>query len=152
MVIHSAGSERASITYSVIRLSEMLMAPAWLSPETVARVRLVTGDWAFEVARCEPAYQDGLNERGGLAVRRRVARLRTCRETALRAFDAARRKQGFRSQAHLDAFFRAHDHARGCSECSRVGGYFELDDGMQPYMGRCDEGRRLDAASWSAHF
>ena len=55
-----------------------------------------------------------------------------------------RRAQGFRSQAHLDAFFRGYDHSRQCPVCNTVAGFMPLDDGMQPVMGRCAEGRRLD--------
>jgi hypothetical protein len=66
-----------------------------------------------------------------------------------RRFDAARKAQGFKPQAHLDAFFRAYDHTSSCPVCSRAGGHMPLDDGMQPVMGRCAEGLRLERASWS---
>ncbi len=69
-----------------------------------------------------------------------------------RLFDAARHAQGFRSQAHLDAFFRSYDHGKACPVCSTVAGYVELSDGPQPYLGQCDEGRRLFAASVSELF
>ena len=62
-----------------------------------------------------------------------------------RTFDSARKAQGFRSQAHLDAFFAAFDHVRGCAACKARDGYVLLDDGYQPTEGRCDEARRLDA-------
>ena len=65
-----------------------------------------------------------------------------------RVFDDGRRVQGFKSQAHLDAFFSAYDHTSMCVVCSRVGGHMPLDDGMQPVMGRCAEGLRLERASW----
>jgi hypothetical protein len=64
-----------------------------------------------------------------------------------RTFDAARKAQGFRSQAHLDAFYAYFDHTVSCCKaCSALDGYAELDDGLQPTMGQCDEARRLDAA------
>lgn len=62
-----------------------------------------------------------------------------------RGFDAGRKAQGFESQEHLDAFFKRYDHQSACTKCSSVGGYFPLDDGMQPYLDRCEEGARLDA-------
>lgn len=61
-----------------------------------------------------------------------------------RTFDAARHAQGFRSQAHLDAFFAGYDHARACPVCSSIAGY--TDEG-QPYHGRCDTARELDAVT-----
>lgn len=61
-----------------------------------------------------------------------------------RTFDAARQAQGFESAAHLDAFFAAFDHAKGCSACKALDGYALLDDGRQPTEGRCPEARRLD--------
>lgn len=66
--------------------------------------------------------------------------------TFTRTFDAARQAQGFRSQAHLDAFFALFDHCNACKACAARDGYVELDDGMQPTQGRCDEARRLDTA------
>jgi len=63
-----------------------------------------------------------------------------------RTFDTARQAQGFRSQAHLDSFFAAFDHAQGCADCKALDGYVLLDDGYQPTEGRCTEARRLDAA------
>lgn len=63
-----------------------------------------------------------------------------------RIFDAARQSQGFRSQAHLDAFFAHYDHTSSCNACAARDGYVALDDGMQPTMGQCDEARQLDAA------
>ena len=62
-----------------------------------------------------------------------------------RIFDAARASQGFRSQAHLDAFYAAFDHVHACSDCAARDGFVALDDGMQPTSGRCDVAGRLDA-------
>ena len=62
-----------------------------------------------------------------------------------RVFDAARKAQGFRSQRHLDAFYRYYDHTQECSACHARDGYVLLDDGYQPTSGRCDEAQRLDA-------
>lgn len=67
-----------------------------------------------------------------------------------RTFDAERKAQGFRSQAHLDAFFAAFDHTQGCAACKALDGYVLLDDGYQPANGRCSEARRLDAATAEA--
>lgn len=61
-----------------------------------------------------------------------------------RVFDAGRKAQGFKSQAHLDAFYRAYDHSSSCAACKALDGYALLDDGYQPTSGRCPEGRRLD--------
>ena len=66
--------------------------------------------------------------------------------TYSRTFDAARKAQGFASQAHLDAFFALFDHTKSCAACKALDGHIALDDGMQPTSGRCDEARRLDAA------
>lgn len=67
--------------------------------------------------------------------------------TYSRQFDAARQAQGFRSQAHLDAFYAAMDHVAGCPACKALDGYVELDDGMQPTDGRCPVALRLDVAT-----
>jgi hypothetical protein len=64
-----------------------------------------------------------------------------------RTFDAARQAQGFKSAAHLAAFFAAFDHTTTCAACKERDGWVELDDGMQPTSGRCPEGLRLDAAT-----
>lgn len=71
-------------------------------------------------------------------------------KTYSRSFDTARKAQGFRSQAHLDAFFAAFDHAAACPACSARDGYVALDDGMQPTSGRCDVARQLDDATSAA--
>ena len=68
---------------------------------------------------------------------------------ASRTLTAERRGQGFESQSHLDAFFRAYDHSRECPACQAVAGYMPLDDGMQPYMARCPEGARLERDSFA---
>lgn len=62
-----------------------------------------------------------------------------------RTFNAARLAQGFRSQAHLDAFFAVSVHVASCAECAARDGYVELDDGIQPTSGRCPEAQRLEA-------
>lgn len=67
-----------------------------------------------------------------------------------RKFDAARKAQGFRSEAHLAAFFAAFDHVQGCAACKTLNGGVFLDDGWQPTEGRCPEARRLDAATFAA--
>jgi len=54
-----------------------------------------------------------------------------------RTFDAARKAQGFKSQAHLDAFMRYFDHTQDCPECQKPGRGILLDDGFQPTMNRC---------------
>ena len=67
-----------------------------------------------------------------------------------RTFDAARREQGFRSQAELDAFFRYYDHTKECAECHKPGPAFPLDDGMQPTQHRCATALRLYADAYAA--
>jgi hypothetical protein len=57
-------------------------------------------------------------------------------------------KQGFRSQAELDAHAAVWEHVELCPMCKQVDGSTPLDDGMQPYMKACDEWKRLDAARW----
>ena len=66
-----------------------------------------------------------------------------------RVFNEARKAQGFVSQEHLDAFYKAHDHTSTCPTCTKVGGYAPLDDGMQPYMARCEVGRDLEVKSFA---
>lgn len=56
----------------------------------------------------------------------------------------ARRAQGFRSQAHLDAFYRHHDHVRSCPDCGQPAPPMVLGDGsLQPTTTECPEGHRL---------
>lgn len=64
-----------------------------------------------------------------------------------RTFNTARKAQGFRDQAHLDAFYAYFDHVHECAECQKPGPPMPLDDGMQPTHQLCDEARRLDALS-----
>lgn len=66
-----------------------------------------------------------------------------------RILTAARIAQGFRSQAHLDAFYAAFDHTSACPVCSSEAGMVALDDGPQPVMGRCAEGLALEKASFA---
>ncbi len=69
-----------------------------------------------------------------------------------RTFNAARKEQGFKSQEHLDAFFAAYDHTHTCPECLKPGTPVWIGDGMQPTQNRCQEGARLDKASFSENF
>jgi len=69
-----------------------------------------------------------------------------------RTLDEGRKRQGFKSQAHLDAFFVSLEHKRGCAVCSSIGGAVPLDDGMQPYFDQCELGRKLELASFSNRF
>ena len=65
-----------------------------------------------------------------------------------RILDAGRKAQGFKSQDQLDAFYRHYDHVHSCAECCRPGPSAWIDDGMQPTMNECDEGKRLFVAQW----
>lgn len=66
-----------------------------------------------------------------------------------RAWNMARRAQGFKSQAHLDAFYAAYDHRKACAECQSAGKPVETTDGgMQPTEERCPEGLRLERVEW----
>lgn len=60
-----------------------------------------------------------------------------------RILTAERRAQGFRDQAHLDAFYRHIDHVAVCPDCGQPGPAVPLDDGMQPTTTECPEGQRL---------
>lgn len=64
-----------------------------------------------------------------------------------RDFNETRRKQGFRSQAHLDAFYAHFDHTESCTACQQPGPGVLLDDGFQPTMNRCNVARELDRAT-----
>lgn len=64
-----------------------------------------------------------------------------------RIFNKARRAQGFRSQAHLDAFYRHFDHIESCPECQKPGAGVLLDDGFQPTMNHCEIAQALDKAT-----
>ena len=63
-----------------------------------------------------------------------------------RHFDSQRAAQGFKSQAHLDAFYAYHDHTSACAECQKPGPPVELSDGLQPTRQVCQRGRELFAA------
>lgn len=65
-----------------------------------------------------------------------------------RTFNEARRRQGFRSQEHLDAFYRSWDHQQACAACQRVI-YVPFDDGWQPAHDLCDEGHTLQEQSFA---
>ncbi len=66
-----------------------------------------------------------------------------------RAFTPARKAQGFRSQAHLDAHFAYSDHISGCHECQQPGlaMWLEGSASWQPTQRQCGAGRRLYLAS-----
>lgn len=64
---------------------------------------------------------------------------------ASRTLTEARRLQGFKSQAHLDAFFALYDHTQRCPECQQEGeGTPTEDGGWQPTMKRCAYAQSLD--------
>jgi len=71
--------------------------------------------------------------------------------TGERMFTQARQKQGFRSQAHLDAFFRSYDHERSCAECGKPGPavWLEGSASWQPTMAQCQTGKDLDQAHFA---
>lgn len=63
-----------------------------------------------------------------------------------RVLDQTRREQGFRDQAHLDAFFAYYDHVQGdCAVCGTPGPahWNEADASWQPTMQICPTGREL---------
>jgi hypothetical protein len=66
-----------------------------------------------------------------------------------RDFNQARQQQGFRSQAHLDAFYRHYDHTCQCAECQQPGPSVAIDDGFQPTQNRCDVARTLETEMWA---
>lgn len=66
-----------------------------------------------------------------------------------REFNEARRAQGFKSQAHLDAFYVHHDHVATCTDGCSVGPSIPVDDGWQPTRRECPEAIRLLLLSWS---
>ena len=63
-----------------------------------------------------------------------------------RTFNQQRKEQGFRSQAHLDAFYMYFDHTKACAECQKPGKGALFDDGYQPTHNRCDIALELDRA------
>ena len=63
--------------------------------------------------------------------------------TYSRTFDDNRKRQGFRDQAHLDAFFRYLDHTKACPECQKPGPVAWLSDGPQPTRNECSTGIEL---------
>lgn len=71
-----------------------------------------------------------------------------------RTWDAGRRAQGFRSQAHLDAFYAHTDHVRDCAECGTPGptAWLEGDASWQPTTRECQTGQALFRASWAENF
>lgn len=60
-----------------------------------------------------------------------------------RTFNAARKAQGFRDQAQLDAFYRSYDHTQTCTTCQQPGQDVWVFDCWQPTMKRCAEAKRL---------
>ena len=69
--------------------------------------------------------------------------------TASRIFGTDRAAQGFRSQAHLDAFLAYHDHTQACGECGQPGAatWLEGSASWQPTATVCPEGIRLQRIS-----
>ena len=69
--------------------------------------------------------------------------------TAGRIFDAARKAQGFRSQAHLGAFYAHFDHVQSCPACGQPGPamWLEGSASWQPTATECPEGIRLQHIS-----
>lgn len=55
-----------------------------------------------------------------------------------RKFTDARKKQGFRSQEHLDAFYAVYDHENACQECQTPGGVLVTWDCEYQTYKRCD--------------
>lgn len=62
-----------------------------------------------------------------------------------RIFTPERKAQGFRDQAHLDAFYRYFDHTKTCTDCGPGQSVF-IDDGWQATFAPCAVGRELDLA------
>ena len=60
-----------------------------------------------------------------------------------RVFTEARKRQGFRSQAQLDAFYAHYDHVEACQACKALDSYVLLDDGYQPTVGECQVAKGL---------
>ena len=65
-----------------------------------------------------------------------------------RIFNEARKTQGFKSQAHLDAFYAVMDHRDGCVECQKTGHGVWIGDGFQPTQNECAEAQRLNKISF----
>jgi len=66
-----------------------------------------------------------------------------------RLYTPERAAQGFRNQAHLDAFYAYYDHTQTCETCQQPGPAMVLDDGMQATQQRCDEANRLFKAFYA---
>lgn len=64
----------------------------------------------------------------------------------------ARRAQGFKSQAHLDAWYVHYDHFNNCPGCNKPGPSVLTDDGWQGTVTECEEGLRLFRASFRENF
>lgn len=60
-----------------------------------------------------------------------------------RTFNEARRRQGFTSQAQLDAFYAHYDHVQRCQACAALDSWVELSDGIQPTKGECPAAKGL---------
>jgi hypothetical protein len=73
----------------------------------------------------------------------------TVRMLPCRDFNQQRREQGFTSQAHLDAWFVAYDHAEACPECGQPGqaAWLEGSASWQPTVTQCAEAARLYEAA-----
>lgn len=74
-------------------------------------------------------------------------------DTERRTFDDGRRRQGFVSQDHLDAFYRYFDHTEECAECQLPGEpvWLEGDASWQPTANRCAYALELLAALDAFH-
>lgn len=70
-------------------------------------------------------------------------------QTFGREFNEARQKQGFKSQAQLDAFYAAYDHNKSCADCRKLDGHALLDDGYQPTVGSCATHKKLERIYFS---
>ncbi len=69
-----------------------------------------------------------------------------------RTLTKARRRQGFRSQEHLNAFYRYYDHDAECDTCGAPEADYwnEADASWQPTTRICPTGREL-RAEWDRH-
>lgn len=71
---------------------------------------------------------------------------------ATREFTPARQAQGFRSQAHLDAFYRHYDHTHACVDCGQPGPVYDAPDGPQPTVTVCPVGQALSELAAMRNF
>jgi len=59
-----------------------------------------------------------------------------------RKFNEARKQQGFKSQAHLNSFYRYFDHTKACPDCQTYEQVW-LNDGPQPVRIDCPAALKL---------